>query len=123
MIEHAPPGGAGHDIERDHAARAATDPGTGGGASAGPGSVYVPLHGLPDGGEAVCELRSLVDGRLALLVYESAEELVECCGRAQPWMEVLADRVDELRAATGAEVVVPGLSLPAELRHEAEGRQ
>lgn len=85
-----------------------------------PGTVVVPLHGPPADGEAVCELRTLTDDRLALPVYASVEELITCCGRAQPWMAVLVERLDELVEATGAEVVVQGLELPAQLRH-AEG--
>ncbi|MDL5159821.1 SAV_915 family protein [Actinomycetospora termitidis] len=79
--------------------------------------VVVPLHALPHDDEAVCELRLLTDDRLALPVYASVEELVACCGGEQPWMTVLADRVPELRDATGADVVVEGLQLPAEARH------
>lgn len=85
------------------------------------GSVYVPLHELPHDGEAMCELRTLTDGRSALLTYPSARELVDCCGPGQPWMEVPAARVGELRDATGAEVVVTGVELPAEIRHPEVG--
>ena len=82
-----------------------------------PGTVVVPLHGLPRDDEVVCELRRLTDERLALPVYDTVADLVACCGRAQPWMAVLADRMGELADATGADVVVPGLELPPELRH------
>ncbi|GLZ50630.1 SAV_915 family protein [Actinomycetospora sp. NBRC 106378] len=84
-------------------------------------TVIVPLHGVPDADEAVCELRLLVDDRLALPVYASVEELVACCGRAQPWMAVPAGRLGDLVAATGADGVVEGLALPDAARH-GDGR-
>ncbi|MFC5061944.1 SAV_915 family protein [Actinomycetospora atypica] len=80
-------------------------------------TVVVPLHELPRDDEAVCELRRSTDGQLALPVYDTVEDLVACCGRAQPWMAVRTDRVAELADATGADLVVPGLELPPELRH------
>lgn len=79
--------------------------------------MIVPLQRLPDDDEAVCELRLLVDDRLALPVYGSVEELVACCGRAQPWMAVPTGRLGDLVAATGADGVVEGLALPEEARH------
>lgn len=86
------------------------------------GSVYTPLSSLPAGDEAVCELRTLTDGRLALLVYGSPAEVVSCCGPAQPWAEVPVGRIDDLRAATGADVVVSGAALPAASRREVAAR-
>ena len=80
-------------------------------------TVVVPLHELPRDDEAVCELRRLTDERLALPVYDTVSDLVACCGRAQPWMAVPADRLAELADAAGADLVVPGLELPPELRH------
>lgn len=85
-------------------------------------TVVVPLRGLPHDDEAVCELRRLVDDRLALPVYASVEELVARCGGAQPWMAVPTRRLPELLAATGADGVVEGLELPADLRHRGGDR-
>jgi hypothetical protein len=78
--------------------------------------VFVPLHGAPAGGETVLELRTLADGRLALPLYGSATTLVRCCGDAQPYGVFAASAVEELFAASGADVVGADLPLPLEVR-------
>jgi hypothetical protein len=81
--------------------------------------VFVPVHEVPAGAEALLELRTLVDGRLALPVYGSATTLVRCCGDAQPYGVFAAAAVAELFAASGADVVGADLPLPPELRRTA----
>lgn len=81
--------------------------------------VFVPVHAVPAGAEALLELRTLVDGRLALPVYGSATSLVRCCGDAQPYGVFPASAVPELVAACGADVVGADLPLPVELRRPA----
>ncbi len=86
-------------------------------------SVFTPLSALPVGEQAVCELRTLTDGRLGLLVYPSVAELVACCGTAQPWAEVPSARVEELRQAAGADVVLTGAALPPASRRDLPHRE
>ena len=81
--------------------------------------VFVPVHEVPAGAEALLELRTLTDGRLALPVYSSATWLVRCCGDAQPYGAFPADGVEELFTASGADVVGADLPLPVELRRTA----
>ncbi|MCD2196118.1 hypothetical protein LQ327_22355 [Actinomycetospora endophytica] len=81
--------------------------------------VFVPVHEVPAGAEALLELRTLTDGRLALPVYGSATSLVRCCGEAQPYGVFPASAVEELLAASGADVVGADLPLPPEVRRPA----
>jgi hypothetical protein len=78
--------------------------------------VFVPVREVPTGSEALLELRTLIDGRLALPVYASATSLVRCCGDAQPYGVFRATAVEELFAASGADVVGADLPLPLEER-------
>ncbi|MCD2187795.1 SAV_915 family protein [Actinomycetospora soli] len=81
--------------------------------------VFVPVHALPTGAEALVELRTLADGRLALPIYSSATSLVRCCGPGQPYGVFAADDVEHLLTASGAQVVGADLPLPPDLRREA----
>jgi hypothetical protein len=74
--------------------------------------VFVPVHEIP-------ELRTLVDGRLALPVYGSATSLVRCCGDAQPYGVFPVSALAELVGSSGADVVGADLPLPPELRRTA----
>jgi hypothetical protein len=78
--------------------------------------VFVPVHEIPAGAEALLELRTLVDGRLALPVYGSATSLVRCCGDAQPYGVFPVSALAELVGSSGADVVGADLPLPPELR-------
>jgi hypothetical protein len=78
--------------------------------------VFVPVREVPAGAEALLELRTLIDGRLALPVYASATSLVRCCGDAQPYGVFPAAAVEELFVASGADVVGADLPLPLEER-------
>ena len=64
------------------------------------------------------ELRTLTDGRLALLAYTSVAELVTACGRHQPWIGVPATWLARMRENCGFETVALNLEVPPELRHQ-----
>jgi hypothetical protein len=81
--------------------------------------VCVPVLEVPTGAEALVELRTLTDGRLALPVYRSATSLVRCCGDAQPYGVFPASAVEEIFVASGADVVGEDLPLPLEVRRTA----
>ncbi|MEJ2866355.1 SAV_915 family protein [Actinomycetospora sp. OC33-EN08] len=83
--------------------------------------VFVPVAAVPAAGDVdvSLELRTLVDGRLALPVYSSAADLTRCCGDRQPGAAIPADRVDELLEQSGAAVVVQDLPLPDDQRRTA----
>jgi hypothetical protein len=68
------------------------------------GQVYVP--GTVTDTEVQFHLWPLGDGRLTLAVFTSVAELVRCCGAAQPWVRVYADRVDECARLCDADRVV-----------------
>jgi hypothetical protein len=85
-----------------------------------PAVVYVPCAPVRAGDETVdVDLRETRDGRLALLVYSALDRLVECCGPVQPWTEMPAAALEQVRLATGLELVLLDLSIPAEHRRTA----
>lgn len=87
-------------------------------------TAYVPSQRLREGDtEATLELRNTEDGRVAMLAFSSLEQLVGCCGEAQPWVALPLDRVDNLRELSGADVTLWDLELPAELRHPTGERR
>jgi hypothetical protein len=66
------------------------------------------------------EVRSLADGRTALLVYSSLELLVAGCGQAQPWVAVRPtdpDGLEGLARRCGADVALWDVNVPADGRH------
>ncbi|WP_433803005.1 SAV_915 family protein [Actinomycetospora sp. CA-084318] len=81
--------------------------------------VFIPVHEVPTGAQALVELRTLTDGRLALPVFSSATSLVRCCGPGQPYGVFAADDVADLLTVSGAQVVGADLPLPLDLRREA----
>lgn len=92
------------------------------GAERGVDTVFVPTQRVrPGDAEFSVELRTLTDGRLALLAYSSLESLVECCGPAQPWAEVPAERLEGLRVMVQAAVVLVDTPLEDEVRHTESG--
>ncbi|MGW5646956.1 SAV_915 family protein [Saccharopolyspora sp. NPDC003752] len=63
----------------------------------GPERLHVPVQQVAaDRAEAGVALRRLPDGRLALLVYSSAELLAECCGEHQSWIAILWEGAKDL---------------------------
>ncbi|GAB3439980.1 SAV_915 family protein [Actinophytocola sediminis] len=66
--------------------------------------VFVP--GTATDTEIAFELRRTEDDRLALPVYRTIEDLVRCCGAAQAWIGVYADRVEDCAALCSADLVV-----------------
>lgn len=94
------------------------------GSERGMDTMFVPTQRMrPGDTEFTVEMRTLVDGRLALLTYSSLESLVECCGPAQPWAEVPAERLEGLRAMVEAAVVLVDTPLEDEFRHTDPGGQ
>ncbi|WP_250002099.1 SAV_915 family protein [Actinoplanes sp. M2I2] len=83
-----------------------------------PPVVYVPCAPIRDAdSELVVDLRRTRDGRMALLVYSALDRLVGCCGPAQPWTLVASTSLEELRLATGFELVLMDLDIPDEYRY------
>ncbi|RZS39230.1 hypothetical protein EV193_104446 [Herbihabitans rhizosphaerae] len=80
--------------------------------------LYVPARPYLEGdGEALLELQPMREDQLALLAYSSLDLLVRGCGEHQPWVSFPADRIDEARRQSGADVVVMDMALPGWLRH------
>ncbi|HEX5495963.1 MAG TPA: SAV_915 family protein [Mycobacteriales bacterium] len=82
-----------------------------------PPTVFVPSRRMSAGDREVSlELRSLADGRTAMLAYSSLDRLVTGCGEAQPWVSIRADRLGELREHF--DLVLVDVDLPEGLRPE-----
>ncbi|HEX5402339.1 MAG TPA: SAV_915 family protein [Pseudonocardiaceae bacterium] len=62
-----------------------------------PVEVYVPVLGVADGGEALVELREMIDRRTALLVYSTMDRLLAGWGEHQSAMRVPARNLPALR--------------------------
>ncbi len=75
-----------------------------------PGQVYVPATVTDT--DVEFELRRTADGRLALPVYSTLEDLKHFCGPEQPWVGIAVDRVDECVGLCGADVVVWDARMP-----------
>lgn len=87
------------------------------GAERGLDTVFLPTRRVtPGDAEFTVELRTLEDGRLALLTYSSLDSLVDCCGAAQPWVEVAAEHVDHVVATVEAEAVLVDTPLEEDVR-------
>ena len=79
--------------------------------------LFVPARKVAAGSDrAWPELRTLNDGRLALLAYTSVAELVRACGPHQPWFGVPASWLSRLREACRFETVALNAEIPPELR-------
>lgn len=86
-----------------------------------PEIVYIPCERIEaKDREARVELRQDGDERLVMLAYSSLEELVRCCGNAQPWIGVRTDRVSQVQLETGAEAILWDLHLPDGARHSED---
>lgn len=90
-----------------------------GGEAAFPPTVFVPSARVrPGDAELSLELRTLADGRTALLAYSTLDRLVDGCGPAQPWVSIRADRLGELREHF--DVVLVDAELPEGLRAQPD---
>lgn len=90
-----------------------------GGEPAFPPTVFVPSARVrPGDAELSLELRTLADGRTALLAYSTLDRLVDGCGPAQPWASIRADRLSELREHF--DVVLVDAELPEGLRAQPD---
>lgn len=69
------------------------------------------------------DVRELTDGRLALPVYSSMEQLIACCGAAQPWLMLLAGRLPAVQRTVGFDVLLLDVDLPPELRRSGDDPQ
>ena len=70
--------------------------------------------------EMTIELRQTRDGRFALLVYSAMDRLTTHCGPAQPWTVMATKDLEQVRMATGFEIVLLDLHIPEKLRHTGE---
>jgi hypothetical protein len=79
-----------------------------------PAEVYIPVHGLAAGsGDALVELRQMIDVRVALLVYSTVDLLFTCWGEHQSAMRVPAERLSVLQRRLGFHAVLLDVSPPA----------
>lgn len=120
-----PPGGRRDDPGRDSAVPGETGrtswPGETG-RRPGEDVAFLASQRYREGSDPVLELRETADGGLAVLAYSSLDELLENCGRAQPWIAFRTDRLEEVRSVTGADRVLWNPPLTIEQRHpEDEG--
>jgi hypothetical protein len=84
-----------------------------------PPVVYVPCSPEQNSEELAVDLRRTRDGRLALLVYSAMDPLIAHCGSAQPWTVMLTRDLEQVRLATGVELIFLDLDVPPELRRTA----
>ncbi|MFD6859406.1 SAV_915 family protein [Rhodococcus sp. NPDC060090] len=74
--------------------------------------LYVPTRRRDESGQVQLEMRTLLDGRLALAAYTSLQELVRCCGPRQPWMGVDSAGLREIHRNTGYDLVLLDAAQP-----------
>ena len=84
-----------------------------------PPFVYLPVApgGAPD--DAEVELRTLTDGRVALLAYSALDRLETCCGPHQPWRAFPTAVLDDIATQQPYDLVLLDHPLPTEVRHPA----
>jgi hypothetical protein len=81
-----------------------------------PPVVWVPCApGEPGDDDLSVDLRETPDGRLALLVYSSADRLAACAGPNQPSIAMPAADLEEIRAEIGFSLVLLDVEIPREL--------
>ncbi|RZS41129.1 hypothetical protein EV193_103448 [Herbihabitans rhizosphaerae] len=88
-----------------------------------PDTIYVPTERRYENAEdeVVLELRPLDDGRVAMLIFTSLDQLVHGCGENQPWVAVQANTLPTMQVYTEADLVMVDAELPHELRRTAGG--
>lgn len=107
-------------LDSERLLRGTADP-----AHAFPPIVYVPCaprqsSERQSSEEMTIELRQTRDGRFALLVYSAMDRLTTHCGPAQPWTVMATKDLEQVRMATGFEIVLLDLHIPEKLRHTGE---
>ncbi|KGM13330.1 SAV_915 family protein [Cellulomonas bogoriensis] len=81
-----------------------------------PPVVYLPVR--PGERSGTPEVRTLKDGRLALLAYTALDRLGTSCGERQPWVAVETPRLDEVKRRNHYDVVVFDMVVPEQYRRE-----
>lgn len=81
-----------------------------------PPVVYVPCGPAPNPDEMIIDLRATKDGRLALLVYSAMDRLVAHCGPHQPWTVMFTKDLEQVRLATGFELILLDIDIPENMR-------
>ncbi|NTW38485.1 MAG: hypothetical protein HGA44_01130 [Cellulomonadaceae bacterium] len=79
-----------------------------------PPVLYVPVRPHPDIGNYP-EVRTLADGRLALLAYTALDRLADACGENQPWVLLSVSELGVIKAEHAFDVVAFDPQLPAVL--------
>jgi hypothetical protein len=79
-----------------------------------PPMLYLPVRPHPEGGNFP-EVRTLVDGRRALLAYTALDRLADACGENQPWVLLHVIDLAAIKAEYPFEVVAFDPRLPAAL--------
>ena len=69
-----------------------------------PPVLYLPMREMPDDGY-VAEVRTLPDGRRALIAYTALDRLAEHCGAAQTWALVQTDGLGVIKDQQPFDVV------------------
>lgn len=86
-----------------------------------PPFVYVPCAPVRPGEEDLTvDLRRTREGQLALLAYTALDRLVDCCGPDQPWAVMPTADLENVRRATGFDIVVFDVEIPADRRRQAQ---
>jgi hypothetical protein len=82
-----------------------------------PETAYIPCARVTRGdSDVMVELRDTTDGHRALLTFTSLQQLVDGCGDGQPWVAVKGEQIEDIKARSGADVVLWDAALPAEER-------
>lgn len=90
--------------------------------SLGPELVFIPTQRVGGGDEqAQLQLREMVDGRKAVLIYTSLELLVTGCGRQQNWIAAPVEELERLQPIAGFDVIAVNVELPGDWCVLAEG--
>ena len=79
-----------------------------------PPVLYVPVRPHPEVGNYP-EVRTLADGRRALLAYTALDRLAEACGGNQPWVLLYVSQLSVIKAEHAFDVVAFDPQLPAVL--------
>lgn len=78
------------------------------------GLLYVPTRPSDGSGRALIEMRTLPDGRLALVAFTSLAQLTRCCGARQPWLALDDRGLADVEAMTGYDLVLVDVKIPPE---------